>query len=64
MIYTHPSAEVACRYAIAVTDICTASLAEGAAFRESFVALGMVGLFDIGRLVDLSKQGKGWIACS
>lgn len=63
LIYTHPSAETACRYAIAATEICAASIIDASTFLDSYMVLGMVGLFDIDRLIDLPKQGKGWIAC-
>ncbi|KAF8321111.1 hypothetical protein DL93DRAFT_2152373 [Clavulina sp. PMI_390] len=66
VIYTHPSTEMASRFATLATQICFSSLPSHSqqAFTESFSNVGLVGLFDIERLKAMSQNGQGWIACT
>ena len=63
MVHAHPSTEAACLYAVAVTQICAASISETSRAFNDYEHMGVVGLFDIERLVQKSKQNTGWIAC-
>lgn len=63
MVHAHPSAESACLYAIAATEICAASVRGVSQPLGGYECIGMVGLFDIDALVQKSKQDAGWIAC-
>jgi len=63
IVYTHPSTEAACLYAIAATQVCAASV--GGALRQlgGYEFIGVVSLFDIDTLAQKSRQNVGWIAC-
>lgn len=62
LIYTHPSAEMACEIAIAGAEICFGSKGSALPF-DAPTILGMVGLIDMDRIKAESTRGYGWIAC-
>lgn len=61
LIYTHPSAELACELAIVGREICFGQQEKHATPVPT--VLGMVGLTDMARLKQESDKGCGWIAC-
>lgn len=59
MLYTHPSAELACLFLMAAAEAIFVSRREEN--KERSELLGMVGLFDIDRL---KENKRGWTACT